>query len=63
MGVLRTGKEGDMTAWEIGAAVSGPRGGRLNQPEGAGANSANGKLGKKNTVNVKMEPAPDLPPG
>ena len=49
----------DMTAWEIAPAVSGPQGGRLNQPEGG---TANGKLGKKNIVNVKMEPAPDLPP-
>ena len=24
----------DMTAWEIGPAVSGPQGGRLNQPYG-----------------------------
>lgn len=37
----------DMTAWEIGPAVSGPQGGRLNQPEGGGRANSQRKIGEE----------------
>ena len=36
-----------MTAWKIGAAVSGPQGGRLNQPEEGGRANSQRKIGEE----------------